>query len=87
VDAIERAIAATDPQPQEQAGPPPIPMKTVVVTLDTTKRQVMVQVPQDLTLIELLDFNAWLSNPVQGLWSMLHPPSPIVDVAGRPFQS
>lgn len=83
-DVIDRAIAATEPAPEV---PDPTPTKTIIVTLDTTKRQVAVQFPADLTMVELLDFITWTSNPVHGMWPMIHPPSPIVDVAGRPFQS
>lgn len=76
VDPIDAAIEATA-----------VKMAHIQVTLGTTGRPVAVEVPVDITAIELLDLIQWTAHPqglIQQLASLRHPQSQLVTARAMP---
>lgn len=61
----------------EGAAPPGATRRVVKVEIESTGREVQVDVPVDVTDAELLEFASWLTAP-GGLRELLSPQSPIV---------
>jgi hypothetical protein len=77
-DPIDGAIAATD------GGTVEVKLMQIQVTIGSTGRPLMMAVPVDLTMAELLEFATWVCNP-EGLRSSLpQKPSPLVVARGIP---
>jgi len=74
---VAEAIEATEPARNEQVS------RTAVLVLDTTKRRVALQVPVDMSVIELLDLASWITSPTEGLWEFLRPTAAIVGPTGQ----
>jgi hypothetical protein len=78
-DPIEDAIRATEPQGEI------VQMQQINVTLGSTGRPVVLAIPSDISVDEILDLATWLTF-AGGLRSHLAPkPSPLVVARGIPI--